>query len=112
MATEDNTAERRIVLHTAGSRLDLISIYQYNEVIYGAGHAERYLDFLDSQMQFLADHPGSGRTVEQRPGVRVFVARVRQRRSAAGHRVFYREMANGIEVIRVLHTAMNWPDHL
>jgi plasmid stabilization system protein ParE len=75
MAKEDNS-EGRLVYHTAGSRLDLISIYQYNEVIYGEDHAERYLDFLDSQITRLAQNPVIGRKVEQHPEVRVHLAKL------------------------------------
>jgi len=112
MATEDNPPKQRIVHHTAGSRFDLISVYQYNEVTYGKEHAERYLDFIDGQLSFLAEHPAAGHIVEQHPSIRVYTAKVRQRRAANGHRIFYRLIPEGIEIIRILHTAMNWTGYI
>lgn len=107
MATEDN----RIVHHTIGSRYDLISIYQYNEAVYGIRHAEKYLDFLDAQMSLLALDPTIGSIVEQYPDIKVYLAKIKPHRKINGHRIFYREVADGIEIIRVLHTSMEWSDY-
>lgn len=111
MARKDQQSQR-LVHHTAGSRADLISIYIYNDASYGESHAQNYLDFLEAQLQGLANNPATGRLLDDYPGVRVFLAKTRPRRQAAGYRIFYREVADGIEVIRVLHTSRDYPRQL
>jgi len=59
---------------------------------------------------FLLTTRGWPPTVEQRPGYRVFTAKYSKRRTAHGHRILFREIDGGIEIIRLMHTAMYWPD--
>ena len=54
MARKTNPSGKRLVRHTAASRMDLISVYLYNETSYGEAHADRYLAFLESEMDDLA----------------------------------------------------------
>lgn len=58
----------------------------------------------------IAQHPEKGRPVADRPGLRSYV--LRWKRSKHGHRIVYEETPNGIFILRILHTAMNWPDDL
>ena len=44
-----------------------------------------------------------GKVVDQHPDVLVYSVKFSKRRSAHGHRIFYREIEGGIRVIRVLH---------
>jgi toxin ParE1/3/4 len=60
--------------------------------------ASRWIDRLDQDCQRLAEMPGMGRLrAEFGSGVRSF--------PTAAYVIFYRETANGIEVLRVLHGA-------
>ncbi len=104
--------QQRVVLHTSASRADLISIYFYNETSYGEAHAEAYIEFLIREMERIAAGEVMGKHVEDYPGVRTYIAKIRSSRSSHGHRILFREVEGGIEVIRVLHTAMNFPAHL
>ena len=112
MANEDFTRRHGIIEHTSGSRADLIMIYVYNHASYGEAAADRYLRFLEEKLQVLAHDPRLGRMVEEYPNVHSFMIQVRPRKGKHGHRVFYRPTETGIEVIRILHTAMNWSEHL
>ena len=112
MAGNGPNHHQRLVIHTSGSRGDLIMIYLYNFTTYGEVAAEGYLRFLEAKLQSIANDPRIGSTVEDFPGVFAFLVRVRPRRGKHGHRVFYKRTDSGIEVIRILHTAMNWSEHL
>lgn len=112
MARKDRFGSQRLVLHTSASRRDLISIYLYNSTSYGELHADRYLRFLEDEMARLAKRPELGKHVQDFPGISVHVAKVTPKRTAHGHRIFFREVDMGIEIIRILHTAMNWPSWL
>ncbi len=58
--------------------------------------AERLIDAIDSKFQLLANSPGLGRRrVELAPGLRSL--------PFGNYVVFYRPLADGIEVVRVLH---------
>ena len=89
---------------------DRFAIYVYTENQWGTIQAEKYGVFLRNAMQDLADCPKSGRIVPNRENTRVFVARWKNARY--GHRVFFRETDRSIMVLRVLHTAMKWQEHL
>ena len=80
--------------------------------MWGDAQAERYLLFLEITFHELADDPSQGMEIEGRPGIYLYTARYRKGKNAPGHRIFYRTVHGGIEIYRVLHTAMQWPDHL
>lgn len=77
----------------------------------GICQADRYDEFLQEFMQTLADEPGNAPFLPNlRQKVKVSVARWNNTRY--GHRVFFREIPGGIEVLGILHTSMQWEDHL
>jgi toxin ParE1/3/4 len=53
----------------------------------------------------LAEHPGSGRAVQQRPGVRVmFLLRYR-------YKIFYRTTGATVRILHIRHTSRRpWPE--
>jgi plasmid stabilization system protein ParE len=103
---------QRVVLFTEAALLDLAGIDNATAVMWGVAQAERYLAFLDDVFNKLVDLPTLGIIVDQHPEYRSYLAKFNRRKSAHGHRVFYRPIPGGIHVIRILHTAMNWPDHI
>lgn len=107
MAQEDRSPSKRIVMQTPASRADLMSIYIYNETSYGAAHADRYIAFLQRHMERAALRPNEGKVVEDVPEARMILAKWNPRRRAAGHRIFYRLVEGGIEVLRIVHTAQD-----
>ncbi len=108
----DRTA-KRLILFTEGALADLANIDNTTAAMWGEVQAERYLGFPSGDaFTPLAEQPKMASIVDQRPEYRVFTAKYRNRRAAHGHRIFFREIENGIEIIRILHTAMFWPTHL
>lgn len=99
----------RIIRLTEAAQYDLSGIDNATAATWGEDQADRYLAFLTETLTILADNPKLGIDVEEFPGIRVFTAKVSKRRNAYGHRIFFREIEGGIRVIRILHTAMNWP---
>jgi len=80
--------------------------------MWGEIQAERYLAFLNDVLYTLAHDSHLGQIVQQRPEFLVYTAKYGNRPKGHGHRIFYREVDGGIEIIRILHTAMYWPEHL
>ncbi len=80
--------------------------------MWGKIQAERYMAFLDNIFAELANDPHLGKPATGHPGIRIYIAKFRKRRNAHGHRILYRQIDGGIRIIRILHTAMHWPDHL
>ena len=78
---------------------DLLSIADYTLRTWGEDETIRYIDDLESCCQMLADDPVLGRVSDDvRPGLR--------RMEHGRHVVFYREVAGGILVSRILHQLM------
>lgn len=105
-------SSKRLVFQTEASRADLIAIHFYNETSYGEVHARNFKEFLRSEFEALAENPALGFKVSGLEGYRLYVAKTRRSRNTAGYRVFYREVDEGIEVLRVMHTQRNWPEDL
>jgi len=90
--------------------LDLSAVYTNTAQTWGIDQAERYALFLNSYILDLACAQTQGRPIAERPGLRSLVARWKNAKYR--HRIVYEETPNGIHVLRILHTAMNLPDHL
>jgi plasmid stabilization system protein ParE len=89
-----------------------MGISRTTTAMWGAQQAERYIAFLDEVFNGLACGEAAGQAVDDRPELYVYLARLHHRRNAHGHRIFYRKIKDGIRIIRVLHTAMYWPQHI
>ncbi len=87
---------------------DLWDIWVWNAETYGSDHADRYLRFLLNQVKKLSRTPLLGQVIRERDGVRRLM--IRKKGKGYGHLAFYRLAGENIEVIRVLHTARDWPD--
>lgn len=84
---------------------DLEEIWDYTVRVWDEDQAERYLRLLNVGFIDLAIKPDLGRSCDDiRPGYRVF--------RVASHAIFYREMKQGIEIVRVLHQSMDFERHL
>jgi toxin ParE1/3/4 len=67
--------------------------------------ADHWVDSLDEQFQLLTEHPLMGRERgDLLPGIRSF--------PFGRYVIFYLPTQNGIDVVRVLHSAMDIADHL
>jgi toxin ParE1/3/4 len=84
-----------IVVKRPRAELDLLDLWDYiaDDSI---DRADAFLDRIESKLQTLAQNPGLGRRREElSAGLQSFPIN--------SYVVFYRAMANGIDVIRVLH---------
>lgn len=81
---------------------DLVDIWQYSFETWGADQADLYLDALNEGIAGLADDPRLGADCSH---IRAGYRRLRIRH----HIVYYREQADRIEIVRVLHERMD-PD--
>lgn len=64
------------------------------------------MEFLSEKMHEILAQPELGAIPVERPFARMYLAKWPGAKD--GHRIFYREDAQGIFVLRVLHTKMDW----
>ena len=82
------------------ARRDLDEIWDYTAGRWGTDQAEAYTRQLWRDMTAVAAYPGLGRAC---PEVRAGYFRYR----SGSHVLFYREIADGVDVVRILHTRMD-----
>jgi toxin ParE1/3/4 len=88
------------VLRTAQARTDLLEIWLHIAED-NVDAADRLLATIESKLRILADFPQMGERCEQlSPGLRYFTAR--------RYVIFYRQVENGIMVIRVVSGARDF----
>lgn len=102
----------RIIQFADAATLDIASIDNSTAAMWGPRQADLYVEFLQDEVLKIATSPEIGRDTEQFPGIKSYVAKLKRRRQSHGHRIVYREIPGGIRVIRILHTAMQWHDHV
>ena len=79
---------------------DLLEIFRYSKVTWGAVQAQRYREELELALQQLALAPAMGHKRETlAPGLRSF--------SVAEHIAFYVERRSRITIVRILHPRMD-----
>lgn len=109
---KDSERPDRVVRISDAALLDLANIDNTTAAHWGNVQASRYTAFLTETLRELAHYPRLGRTVIERKGIFTYIAKYRKSRWAKGHRIVYVEVPDGIRVIRILHTSMNWQDYL
>ena len=84
------------ILRTPSANQDLLEVWTYVAVNGDVIAADGLLDAIDQRCNTLAEFPHIGRRREElAPGLRSF--------PEGQYLVFYREMPDGIEIVRVLH---------
>jgi len=87
------------------ARSDLKDIDNYTYQTWGRAQADKYVEMIEKGCRLLAKHPTLGRSQDEFfPGLR--------KHPIGKHYIFYRATGKGIEVIRVLHQAMDISRHL
>jgi len=87
------------------ARADLKNIDNYTHQTWGRAQADKYLEMIEKGCDLLAKHPTLGRPQDEFfPGLRKY--------SIGKHYIFYRTTDKGIEVIRILHQAMDISRHI
>ena len=90
------------LIRTARAEEDLIEIWMYIAADNPAA-ADRLLDRIEAKCQMLADNPGLGQArPDIAPELRYF--------PVGRYLILYREIRQGIEVVRVVHGARHLPD--
>jgi toxin ParE1/3/4 len=85
---------------TPAAKNDIIDIWNYTVESWGAGQAEKYLLYIESQLDRLADNPDLGKhRPEIREGYYSFPVKK--------HIVFYLKAKQHIQIIGVLHGRMD-----
>ena len=81
---------------TPAAQRDLSSIWDFTEERWDTRQAERYVTDIPAAIERAAEDPGRGRPCDE--------IRLGYRRYAVGsHLLFYVEMADGIDVVRIVH---------
>jgi len=84
----------------AKAQTDLIELRRYSVKEFGKEVADRYVDDMESAFRLLCENPRIG---VERPefglGIRVF--------SKRKHRIFYRIGDEAVQIVRVIHHAVN-----
>lgn len=94
----------RSVLSPRAQR-DIEAIWDYTVENWGADQAESYIRAIRSAIETVAADPRRGRPCDN--------LRVGYRKYASGSPViFYRPIAGGIDVVRILHQRMDFDRHL
>jgi toxin ParE1/3/4 len=87
------------------ARADLEDIWDYTAERWGADQAEEYIRLLQRAIETIADDPRKGRSCDEvREGYRKY--------SAGSHMLLYREVDAGVDIVRVLHSRMDFERHL
>jgi toxin ParE1/3/4 len=84
---------------------DLIDIYLYGIEEFGLHQAEQYNEVLHGRIETVAENPSFGSDYG-------YVSEGVRRYESVSHAVYYRQIAGGIRVLRVLHGHMDPGRHL
>lgn len=90
---------------TRDAERDLIEIYLYGIERFGLARAERYAEELGLKIASAAENPSFGSDYG-------FVRRGLRRCECVSHAIYYRPIAGGIRVLRILHGRMDPARHL
>jgi plasmid stabilization system protein ParE len=93
------------IILTNLAKEDLIGIWLYGEMNWGAVSADQYLDSLDEFLETLINSPARfALRRDFKPPVKIATFK--------SHLVIFLESNRHIQVIRVLHQSMDVPQHL
>jgi plasmid stabilization system protein ParE len=100
------SGRERSIVYAPAAVQDLDAIWAWNEKTYSRSHADKYLDFLQRQMDALGRNHLHGRAVESRPEIHYIL--IRRNRQGHGHVAVYRFEQNKIRILHVFHSAQDW----
>jgi len=95
------------VFRRAAARRDLIQHYAYLAEVAGEVRADRFLECAAASFQDLADHPKIGSPVVSRHPALSGIRKWRVR-DYDNYLIFYLPRRDGVSIVRVLYTAMDW----
>jgi toxin ParE1/3/4 len=87
------------------ARADLDRIWDYTARKWGIDQAERYLRRIAEAADLIAETPTIGRNCDQvREGYRKY--------PVGSHILFYRQIVDRVDIVRILHQQMDFDRHL
>jgi len=89
---------------TVAATVDLEEIWDYTEGEWGLAQARRSVQELRDTCHALASRVGRGRPVEIRPGYLKCLS--------GSHVIFFRDLGDTLEIVRMLHGAQDVERHL
>jgi len=102
---EDSERPDGIVTFTDEALLDLAEIDNSTAVLWGPTQADRYIKFLIQNCRQIAENPTNAPRIKRFPDYRCFLCKYSNKRWSHGHRIIYKEVPDGIEIIALIHTA-------
>jgi len=100
----------RVISYTRTARKDFADAILATANRWGKPQATAYRRHLKTTLRSYADHPETAVLLDRDDNIRMGLASWPNARD--GHRIFYKEIPNGILVVRILHTKRNWQDHI
>jgi toxin ParE1/3/4 len=87
------------------ARADLDEIWSYTMQRWGVDQAERYLRRIAEAVDLITENPDLGRNCDH-------VRQGYQKYPVGSHVLFYRQIQDMIDVVRILHRQMDFDRHL
>ncbi len=94
----------KVLAFSPAAEADLDAIWDYSDDHWGAEQADRYIDDIVAVCMALATGAKRGRVVDVRPDY--------LKHAAGSHMIYFRVMADRVEVNRVLHVRQDVGRHL
>lgn len=100
------------LIRSPRAKRDIVEVLEYTKERWGKAQAREYGELIREALVAIADDPRRGKSRDDvRPGV--LAHHIKQRGRPARHIIFYRIGPTGtVEVVRVLHDAMDFEQHL
>lgn len=92
------------------AQADLALIQDHTARIWGLSQSEKYVDMIDDELKFLESNPTFGQSFADQPELRVHF--VKWRNAKFGHNIIFRRRGDDLEIVRILHSAMDVASHL
>lgn len=87
------------------ARADLDEIWSYTAQRWDVDQAERYLRRIAEAVDLVAENPGLGRNCD-------YIRQGYQKFPVGSHVLFYRQVQDAIDIVRILHQQMDFDRHL
>jgi toxin ParE1/3/4 len=87
------------------ARADLDGIWSYTAQRWGVDQAERYLRRIADAVDLVAETPALGRNCD-------YIRQGYQKYPVGSHVLFYRQVEDAVDVVRILHQNMDFDRHL
>lgn len=86
---------------------DLQHIWEYTVQTWSISQADKYVNAIIDEIEIIAHHPNKGKDIS-------FLKANYRYCKAMSHLIFYRHTENEseIEIIRILHSRMDWPNSI